>query len=204
MALSASLRGAAAGLRRTTLMPSLAGRTTQRTFARPFACKVGDTVPDVMLDRGFPAEKFSFKELCAGKKVVLVGLPGAFTPTCSTKQIPGYLAKADQLKAKGVDAVYVIAVNDSAVMKAWEKDQKTEGSIVTLYADARSELSKALGVVLDDSRIVALLGNPRCQRFSMFIDNGVIKVINVAAAEDDPSGDLRPEISFADKMLSDI
>jgi len=95
-------------------------------------------------------------------------------------------------------------VNDGAVMKAWEADQKTAGTLVDLMGDTRSELTKALDLVLDHPGPMGVLGNPRCKRFSMLIVNGVIKTMNVAAADDDPAGDDRPEISMVDKMLEDL
>jgi len=89
-------------------------------------------------------------------------------------------------------------------MKAWEKAQKTEGSIITTLADPRSVLTKALGLVLDHEGPMSVLGNPRCKRFSMLIDDGIIKTINVAAAADDPAGNERPEVSLVEKMLEDL
>lgn len=89
-------------------------------------------------------------------------------------------------------------------MKAWEEDQKTAGTLVDLMGDTRSELTKALDLVLDHPGPMGVLGNHRCKRFSMLIVNGVIKTINVAAADDDPAGDDRPEISMVDKMLEDL
>mmetsp|Transcript_112099 Transcript_112099/g.317127 ORF Transcript_112099/g.317127 Transcript_112099/m.317127 type:complete len:90 (-) Transcript_112099:113-382(-) len=89
-------------------------------------------------------------------------------------------------------------------MKAWEKSQKTEGSIISTLADTRSVLTKALGLVLDHPGPMSVLGNTRCKRFSMLIDNGVIKTINVAAAADDPAGDDNPTVTLADKMLADL
>merc|ERR1719471_1057368 len=176
----------------------------QQQTARSFYGVTGMPIPNIALHKGFPPEKVFIGDFCKGKKVVIVGLPGAFTPTCSNKQIPGYLAKEAELKAKGVTDVIVYAVNDGAVMKAWSDSQKVEGSIVQLLGDPASELTKALRVELDDSRVMEVLGNPRCKRFSMLVDKGVIKTINIAAAEDDPSGDLRPQIAMVDKMLEDL
>lgn len=96
------------------------------------------------------------------------------------------------------------AVNDGAVMQAWENDQKTAGTLVDLMADTRSELTKALDLTLDHPGPMSVLGNPRCKRFSMLVVDGVIKTMNVAAADDDPAGDDRPEISMVDKMLEDL
>jgi len=100
--------------------------------------------------------------------------------------------------------VLVYCVNDGAVMTAWAEDQGVEGSIITFLGDPRSEVTEALGLVLDHPDPMSVLGNPRCKRFSMLIDDGVIKTINVAAAEDDPAGDDNPTVSLVDKMLSDL
>jgi len=118
--------------------------------------------------------------------------------------VPGYLAKADELKTKGVSDVLVYCVNDGAVMTGWAKAQGVEGSIITFLGDPRSELTKALGLVLDHPGPMSVLGNPRCKRFSMLIEDGVVKTLNVAAAEDDPAGDTDPSVSLVDKMLSDL
>jgi len=100
--------------------------------------------------------------------------------------------------------VLVYCVNDGAVMKAWAKDQGVDGSIITFLGDPRSELTKELGLTLDHPGPMSVLGNPRCKRFSMLIDDGVIKTINVAASEDDPAGDDNPTVSLVDKMLEDL
>jgi len=98
----------------------------------------------------------------------------------------------------------VYAVNDGAVIQAWAKDQGTEGSLITLYGDPRSEVTNALDLKLEHPGPMAVLGNPRCKRFSMLVKDCKVKTLNVAAAEDDPAGDGRPEISMADKMLEDL
>mmetsp|Transcript_11301 Transcript_11301/g.26600 ORF Transcript_11301/g.26600 Transcript_11301/m.26600 type:complete len:200 (-) Transcript_11301:43-642(-) len=172
--------------------------------ARNFYGVTGMPIPNVGLHKGFPPEKVMLGDFCKDKKVVIVGLPGAFTPTCSNKQIPGYLAKEAELKAKGVDAVIIYAVNDGAVMSAWAKSQNVEGTSIHMLGDPCSELTRALRVELNDPRVMSVLGNPRCQRFSMLVDHGVIKTINIAAAVDDPSGDLRPEVAMVEKMLQDL
>jgi len=118
--------------------------------------------------------------------------------------VPGYLAKQDDLKAKGVSDVLVYCVNDGAVMTAWAQDQGVEGSIITFLGDPRSELTKELDLVLDHPGPMSVLGNTRCKRFSMLIDDGVIKTINVAASDDDPAGDDNPTVSLVEKMLEDL
>mmetsp|Transcript_10171 Transcript_10171/g.22918 ORF Transcript_10171/g.22918 Transcript_10171/m.22918 type:complete len:90 (-) Transcript_10171:28-297(-) len=89
-------------------------------------------------------------------------------------------------------------------MTGWAKDQGVEGSMITFLGDPRSELTKALGLVLDHPGPMSVLGNTRCKRFSMLIDDAVIKTINVAAAENDPAGDDDPSVSLVEKMLSDL
>merc|ERR1712113_1286612 len=122
----------------------------------------------------------------------------------STKQIPGYKAKADELKKHGVSDVLVYAVNDGAVMNAWADSQGTKGSIITLLGDPSSTFTKSLGLVLDHPGPMSVLGNPRCKRFSMLVSNGVVKTLNVAASDTDPAGDDKPDISLVDKMLADL
>lgn len=95
-------------------------------------------------------------------------------------------------------------MNDAAVMGGWAKDQNTEGSMLQLLGDTRSEFTNALGLVLDHPGPMSVLGNPRCQRFSMLINDCVIKTMNVAASESDPAGDDKPEISMVEKMLEDL
>mmetsp|Transcript_88096 Transcript_88096/g.284515 ORF Transcript_88096/g.284515 Transcript_88096/m.284515 type:complete len:107 (+) Transcript_88096:298-618(+) len=100
-----------------------------------------------------------------------------------------------ELKAKGVDEVLVYCVNDGAVMEGWAKDQKVAGSMITFLADTRSELTKALNLVLDVPPAMAVLGNPRCQRFAIVVENGIIKDLTVAG------GDVPDEATFAEAML---
>lgn len=114
------------------------------------------------------------------------------------------MAKGAELKAKGVSDVIVFCVNDGAVMTGWAANQGVEGSIITFLGDPRSELTKALGLILDDPGPMSVLGNPRCKRFSMLLDGGIIRSINVAAAESDPAGDDNPTVSLVDKMLEDL
>ena len=98
----------------------------------------------------------------------------------------------------------VFCVNDGAVMEAWAKDQCIEGSKVKFMADTRKELTMALGMELTHPGPMGKLGNPRCKRHAIFVDDGIMKVINVSEAEDDPAGDDRPELSCIDNMLKEI
>jgi glutaredoxin/glutathione-dependent peroxiredoxin len=116
-------------------------------------------------------------ELFAGKKAVLFSLPGAFTSTCSSKHLPSYVNEYDQLRAKGVDLIVCLSVNDAAVMKAWGEAHNALGKIVML-ADGNAELTKALGIDVDLSK--AQMG-VRARRGVMTLDNGVVKTINMEA-----------------------
>lgn len=119
--------------------------------------------------------------------------------------VPGYVNAAPELQAAGVDAVLMSSVADGAVMKAWSKDEGVpEGGLVRLLADPRMELTYALGMLLDHHGPRATFGNLRCKRFSMLVDHGVIKSINVAEGVDDPAGDERPEHAMAPHMLKEL
>lgn len=139
--------------------------------------QVGDKIPAATLfeigDNGLGT--VSTDELFAGKTVVLFNVPGAFTPTCSAKHLPGFIEKAEELKAKGVDAIIGMAVNDPFVMKAWGKDTGV-GDKVRLVSDGNCDLTKKLGLEMDASK--AGLGT-RCQRFSLIAKDGVVTHLNV-------------------------
>ena len=112
-------------------------------------------------------------ELFANKKVVMFAVPGAFTPTCSAAHLPGYVVSADELKAKGVDAIICISVNDAFVMSAWGEAQNAEN--LMMLADGDGSYTKALGLEME----TAAFGGLRSQRYSMLIDNGVITNLNI-------------------------
>jgi len=139
--------------------------------------KVGDKVPSVTLRYIGPegVQQVSSDEFFAGKKVALFGVPGAFTRTCSQRHLPSYVTNAGALKAKGVDTIACIAVNDQFVMDAWGKSAGAEGKIVML-GDGSGEFAHAIGLELD--RVKESMGI-RTQRYSMLVDNGVIKVLNI-------------------------
>eukprot|EP01047_Picozoa_sp_COSAG01_P084308 COSAG01_NODE_18039_length_1104_cov_1.177114_2_plen_122_part_01 len=115
--------------------------------------------------------------------------------------IAGYLEKQDALKAKGIDEVIIYCVNDGAVMDGWGEKMKIAGSMITFMGDPSSALTQALGVVLDHPGPMAVLGYPRCKRFAMYIDDGVIKSFHTSEKEGDPAGDDYPESSCVDAML---
>jgi glutaredoxin/glutathione-dependent peroxiredoxin len=139
--------------------------------------KVGDKVPSVKLKQMTPdgMKDVQTEDFFKGKKVVLFALPGAFTPTCSAKHLPGFVEKVAELKAKGVDTIACLSVNDAFVMNAWGKDQKADGK-VQMLADGNADFTKAVGLELD-ARANGL--GIRSQRYAMVVDNGVVKTLNV-------------------------
>ena len=140
---------------------------------------VGDKLPSVTL-RQVTSEgpkEVTSDDFFRGRKVVLFAVPGAFTPACSQRHLPGYVDKAADIKAKGIDESACVAVNDAAVMGAWGKNQKTEGK-VTMLADGSGDFARALGLELDLSK--GGLGI-RSKRYSMLVENGVVKSLNVEA-----------------------
>ncbi|KAK9812012.1 hypothetical protein WJX73_008798 [Symbiochloris irregularis] len=157
-----------------------AQRSQRRLYSvRATALAVGDKVPGApkltYFDLDGNMQQITAEELTKGKKVVLFAVPGAFTPTCSQKHVPGFLDKADDLKAKGVDTIACVAVNDAFVMDAWGKSLGAEDKI-QLLADGSAEFAKALGVDLDLSD--KGLG-VRSRRYAMLVDDGVIKEMNL-------------------------
>lgn len=155
--------------------------------------KVGDRMPSVTfmtMGKDGP-QPITSTDLFKGKKVALFGVPGAFTPTCSAKHLPGYVSNADKFKVKGVDTVACVAVNDFFVMEAWRKAEGV-GDTVLMLADGSGDFAKAAGLVFDLSG--KGLG-VRVQRFSAIIDDGVVKTLNV----EEPGAF---EISGAEKLLS--
>ncbi len=155
---------------------------------------VGDKLPDVKLVKataGGP-EAVQSADFFAGKKVALFSVPGAFTPTCSAKHLPGYVEKADELKAKGIDEIACTAVNDAFVMSAWGKANGSDA--VTMLADGNGDLVKALGLTMDGSGFGM---GTRGQRFSMVVDDGTVTQLNVEAP-----GDFN--VSSAEYMLGQL
>jgi len=138
---------------------------------------VGDKVPSATLmemQDGGP-KPVKTDDFFAGKKVVLFALPGAFTPTCSAKHVPGFVQNFDALKAKGVDAIACVSVNDAFVMGAWGKDQNAGGK-VHMLADGNGDFTRAVGLEMDGTKFGM---GKRSQRYAMIVDNGVVKELNV-------------------------
>ena len=143
------------------------------------AIKVGDKIPTAKLQMKTSegVQTKTTDELFKGKKVVLFALPGAFTPTCSAKHLPGFVNNTAALKARGVDTVACLSVNDAFVMDAWGKDQDV-GDKVLMLADGNGEFTQAVGLAMDATGYGMGL---RSQRYAMVIDNGVVKTLNVEA-----------------------
>ena len=139
--------------------------------------KVGGKIPSATLMQmkdGSP-KPVKTDELFAGKKVVVFALPGAFTPTCSAKHLPGFIQHAAEIKQKGIDAIACVSVNDVFVMNAWG-EQQGAGDKVMMLADGNGELTRALGLEMDASKYGM---GKRSQRFSMLVENGVVKQLYV-------------------------
>ena len=163
--------------------------------------KIGDCVPEATL-----YESTEFGEACPispkpvsvaaatkGKRIVVFGLPGAYTPTCSAKHVPGYVAAYDELKAKKVDEIWCISVNDGFVMAAWGRDEKALGK-VRFLGDGSADFTKKLGLELD---LTSAGMGLRMQRFSMFVDDGVCRLLNV-------EGPNKFEVSNAETMVNQL
>ncbi|WP_232493857.1 peroxiredoxin [Novosphingobium kaempferiae] len=155
---------------------------------------IGDKLPDVKLIKvgeGGP-EPVQSGEYFAGKKVALFAVPGAFTPTCSAKHLPGFVEKAEEFKAKGIDEIACVSVNDAFVMGAWGK--ASEATNVTLLADGNADFAKAVDLTMDGSGFGM---GTRSQRYSMVIEDGVVSQLNVEAP-----GTF--EVSSADYLLGKL
>jgi glutaredoxin/glutathione-dependent peroxiredoxin len=154
---------------------------------------VGDRIPSLTLKQvtSEGVKEFTTDEIFRGKRIVLIAVPGAFTPACSQRHLPGYVDKATDIKAKGIDEIACVAVNDAFVMGAWGRDQKAEGK-VRMLADGSGDFTRALGLELDLSK--GGLG-VRSKRYSMLVDDGVVKLLNV---EQQPG---QVDISGAEAML---
>ena len=141
--------------------------------------QVGDSIPSAKLMQATAEgpKEISTEELFGGKTVVLFGVPGAFTPTCSAKHVPGYVEKFNDLKASGVDEIWCVSVNDAFVMGAWARDQKTDGK-VRMLADGSGDFAKATGLTLD---LTARGMGLRSNRYSMLVKDGKVASLNVEA-----------------------
>ncbi len=164
--------------------------------------KVGDKLPAGSLQEFIEVEgngcslgpnSFDIEQATAGKKIAIFALPGAFTPTCSAKHVPGFVEHAEAFKAAGVDEIWCVSVNDAFVMGAWGRDQHTGGK-VRMMADGSAEFTQATGLTLD---LTARGMGLRSNRYSMLVKDGVVKTLNIEAPG-------KFEVSDADTMLSQV
>lgn len=154
--------------------------------------KVGDRLPSITLVKVTPEgpEQVNTADYFAGKRVALFAVPGAFTPTCSAQLLPGFIAQADAVKAKGVDEIACTSVNDVFVMKAWR--QTNNAGEITMLADGNADLAKAVGLTLDGSKFGM---GTRSQRYTMLVNDGVVEQLFVEAP-----GEFK--VSSAEHLLS--
>ena len=164
--------------------------------------KIGDRLPEGKLSEFIEVETegcalgpntFNVSDLVKGKTIAIFGLPGAYTPTCSAKHVPGYVEHAKALHAKGVDEIWCISVNDAFVMGAWGRDQKATG-IVRMMADGSAEFTKAIGMEFD---LTARGLGIRSQRYSMLVKDGVVTQLNLEAPG-------KFEVSNAETLLAQL
>ncbi len=164
--------------------------------------KIGDHLPEGKLAEFIDVETegcalgpntFNVSDLVKGKTIAIFGLPGAYTPTCSAKHVPGYVEHAEALKAKGVDEIWCVSVNDAFVMGAWGRDQGATG-IVRMMADGNADFSKAIGLSADFSQFGM---GTRSQRYSMLVQDGVVTRLNVEAPG-------KFEVSNAETLLGQL
>jgi peroxiredoxin len=157
--------------------------------------KVGDKLPDVTLTQATAEgpKPVTTADIFKGKKVALFALPGAFTPTCSAKHLPGFKQLAGEFKTKGVDTIACLSVNDAFVMRAWAEDQAV-GDDIMMLADGGAAFTDAVGLSFDASRFGM---GKRSQRYSMIVDDGVVKELNI-----EEGGEFR--VSAADYLLAQL
>jgi peroxiredoxin len=161
------------------------------------AIKPGDKLPDAtfrVADEG-GVKEVKTSEIFNGKKVVLIGMPGAFTPTCHRNHLPGYIEQADKFRGKGIDTIAVTTTNDHFVMGAWSKAAGGDGKVIFL-ADGNGEFAKAIGLAFDGTG--RGMGGVRSQRYSMYVENGAVKLLNV----EENAG--KAETTSADNLIKAI
>ena len=159
------------------------------------AIKEGDKLPDATFMTYGPEgpRPITTDEVFKGKRVALIAVPGAFTPTCSAKHLPGFKEKAADLRGKGIDAIACVSVNDVFVMKAWGADQGV-GEDIIMLADGNGAFTRDIGLDMDASKFGM---GPRSQRYSMIVDDGVVEKLNV-----EEGGEFR--VSSADYMMAQL
>ncbi|XP_069036357.1 peroxiredoxin-5, mitochondrial isoform X2 [Lepisosteus oculatus] len=195
--IDAHLRGnmILASLARGTLL--LPARRLHASAVANMPIKVGDKLPAVEVHEGDPGSKVAMDQLFKGKKGVLFAVPGAFTPGCSKTHLPGFIQQADQLRARGIQEVACVSVNDAFVMEAWGREHSAQGK-VRMLADPTGAFTRAVDLVLDTEHFLEVLGNPRSKRYVMLVEDGVVRKLSV---EPDGTG---LTCSLASNVLSEL
>jgi peroxiredoxin len=165
-------------LKKPSIVPDEAASAQGGPQEKSMTIQVGDRIPSTTFVKPTEngPEPISSDEYFAGRKVALFSVPGAFTPTCSARHLPGFVEKADELKAKGVDEIACTAVNDAFVLGAWSKSANADG--ITMLSDGNGAFAKAVGLEMDGSKFGM---GTRGQRFSMLVNDGVVEQLNVEA-----------------------
>ncbi|XP_017876733.1 peroxiredoxin-5, mitochondrial-like [Ceratina calcarata] len=145
-----------------------------RVSSQNMVISVGDKLPTVDLFEDSPANKVNLGKIAAGKKIIVFAVPGAFTPGCSKTHLPGFIQKAGELKSKGISEIFCVAINDPFVMAAWGKEHGAEGK-VRMLADTTGQFTDALELSVD----LPVLGGKRSKRYSMVLEDGVVKELNI-------------------------
>lgn len=168
------------------------------------AIKPGDKLPMVEMHWGFPPQFINLPEYCADQNVIIVGLPGAFTPTESSIHIPSYIENQEALKEIGVDMVIFYCVNDAAVMGVWMSKLELGGTMTQMFGDPSGEFTRACGMEMTDPSLesIGLIG--RSKRFAMHVVNNIVKYVAVSESDDDPAGINFPEATCAPAMIKSI
>ena len=181
----------------SSILSASAGKVSSFSIrAMATTATVGSKIPlNITLLESNPGNKVVLESIFANKKVVMIGVPGAFTPTCSNQHLPSIVSNFDKFKAKGVDELVCVSVNDPFVMGEWGKAQHADGK-VRMLADVNGELTSALGLEFDLNQVFGTKAGFRCKRFSCVVENGVIKYLNIQP----PGGDA--ECTFAPNLLN--
>jgi peroxiredoxin len=178
------------------------GRRNNAAFA---AIKTGDKLPYVDMLWGFPdPHVVNLPEYCGGRNVIIVGMPGAFTPTSSLTQVPSYVENQDALKEAGVEEVIFYCVNDSAVMGIWMSKLDLGGTMTQMFGDPTGEFTKACGMEMTHPGPVELGLIGRSKRFAMHVVNNMVEYVAVSESEDDPTGDANPDATCAPAIIEAI
>mmetsp|Transcript_3194 Transcript_3194/g.4245 ORF Transcript_3194/g.4245 Transcript_3194/m.4245 type:complete len:210 (+) Transcript_3194:154-783(+) len=184
---------------------TVASSTRFEKYPAAFAAiKPGDKLPSVDVHWGFPPQYIHMPEYCGSRNVIIVGLPGAFTPQSSSVQIPSYIKNQDALKEEGVEEVIFYCVHDGAVMGVWMHKLGLAGSMTQMFGDPSGEFTRELGMELNHPQLADIGIVNRCKRFAMYIENNIVKHVAISESDEDPAGDACLEATCAPAMIESI